>query len=71
MTDSEDMIERTRIEPDFNWVYINVSRNFLDHGLGWIEYRKDELNANIMNSTIADMILMKYGDIFLGLFRVK
>ena len=65
-TDSSDMIQRTLVEPSFHWIYTNNSRNNFVHGIGWIEYRTDLMNAEILNSTIADLTLMKYGDIFLG-----
>jgi hypothetical protein len=67
-TDSQEMIDRTLNESAFNWIYLNNSRSFFDNGRGWIEKRLDTDNEGILFSSVADMNLLQYGDIFLGSF---
>ena len=69
-TDSQDMIDRTYIEKEFNWIYINVtrdifnSRTFVDHRM-----KNEEIFRQIaLFSAVADLELMRRGDIFLGAF---
>jgi hypothetical protein len=67
-TDSTEMIKRIHSEPLFNWVYVhNPHLSSLDRK-GWIEKRPDSENEGILNSTLADINLLRYGDIFLGAF---
>ena len=67
-TDSVEMIERTKIEPLFNWVYLRNNREVFSKGHGWVEKRPDEDNEHTMMSAVADLNLMRYGDMFLGAF---
>jgi hypothetical protein len=69
-TDSQNMIDKTYLEKDFNWIYINVtrdifdSRTFVDHRM-----RNEELfRETALFSGVADLELMRRGDIFLGAF---
>jgi len=67
-TDSEDMIARAHQHPEYHWVYINMSRAIFSKENGWIDFRKEPDRKNILFSAIADLLLMRSGDIFLGSF---
>jgi hypothetical protein len=67
-TDSEDMIQLTRKRGDYEWVYLNVSRSFLNKENGWIDFRGHEYHEQILFTAVADLQLMGHGDIFLGTF---
>ena len=69
-TDSQDMIYRTFAEKDFNWIYINVtrdafnSRTYVDHRMR----QETSFREIALFSAVADLELMRRGDIFLGAF---
>jgi hypothetical protein len=69
-TDSQDMIYRTFVEKDFNWIYINVtrdafnSRTFVDNRMR----HETSFREIALFSAVADLELMRRGDIFLGAF---
>lgn len=65
-TDSEEFIKRIESEVEFTWIYVYAHREFFDKDQGWVEFRKDSLNEGTLYSSVADMTLMKYGDIFIG-----
>ena len=67
-TDSEDMVQRIAREPDYTWIYMNESRANFNKRLGWVEHRLDFYNKEILFTAVADMAIVKYGDIFLGGF---
>ena len=63
------MVQRIAREPDYTWIYMNESRNnFNNKRLGWVEHRLDSYNKEILFTAVADMAIVKYGDIFLGAF---
>lgn len=61
------MIHRAHNESLFNWIFVNNSRESF-RGRQWIERRYDSDNSKVIFSSVADLNLMKYGDIFLGAF---
>lgn len=69
-TDSEEMITRALREGDFNWVFLNISRDLFKSG----EYIDIRMKKNIILrgtaafSAVSDLELMRQGDIFLGAF---
>lgn len=67
-TDSQDMIDRTHKHTEYHWIYLDINRTFLEKRFGWIDDRKDSDNENISFSAVADLMLMRRGDIFLGAF---
>lgn len=67
-TDDTKMLERARMEPSFNWVFMDNSREVFGIEKGWVEYHHDSDNAQILFSSVADLNLMRYGDLFLGAF---
>jgi len=67
-TDSEEFVKRIEHETDFTWIYVFAHREFFSKDQGWVEFRKDKFNQGTLFSSVADMTLMKYGDIFLGGF---
>lgn len=67
-TDSQEMINRTYQRPEFNWIFINVSRQFLDKKNGWIDFREPSDYADILFSAVSDLVLLRRGDIFVGTF---
>jgi hypothetical protein len=67
-TDSDAMIERAKKEHEFNWIYLNSSRQAFDKKFSDIESRGTDMNYVAYFSTIADIQLMRFGDIFLGAF---
>ncbi len=62
------MVQRIARETDYTWIYMNESRNNFNKRLGWVEHRLDSYNKEILFTAVADMAIMKYGDIFLGAF---
>jgi len=67
VTDSSKMIELTKKEKDFDWIFIDANRKIFD-SVKFIEFRPDTDNASIMKSTVADINLAKYGEMFIGGF---
>ena len=69
-TDSQDMIYRTITENEFNWIYINTTRDSFNSHL-YIDNRMrfdQSFREVALFSAVADLELMKRGDIFLGAF---
>ena len=74
-TDSQDMIDLAKNDTSFEWIFLDNSRHkfhFNESGAhwarNWIEFRHDVFNEEILFSSVADLNLLKYGDIFLGQF---
>ena len=74
-TDSQDMIDLAKNNSAFDWIFLDNSRqkfHFNESGArwarNWIEFRHDAFNEEILFSSVADLNLLKYGDIFLGQF---
>lgn len=67
-TDSGEMIERANRETDFEWIYYNFSRSVFDYDIGWIDFYPDSFIEDVALSAVADIDLMKYGDVFIGAF---
>ncbi len=68
-TDDQAMVNHAIMnEPAFNWVLVQSDRSLFDHGLGWIEFRNDNFNEQILLLTISDLNLLSFGDVFLGAF---
>ena len=74
-TDSQDMIDLAKKESKFDWIFLDNSRHkfhFNESGANWarnwIEFRHDVFNEEILFSSVADLNLLKYGDIFIGQF---
>lgn len=65
-TDSAEMIDRVYKEPQFNWVFLNISRAHFDKSHGWIEKRLDGDNSDTLFSSVVDMHLLQFGDIMMG-----
>lgn len=64
-TDSEEMIELTKLQTNYTWVYINSSKSFATNV--WIDYSHGK-EEDILFSAVADLQLLKHGDMFLGAF---
>jgi hypothetical protein len=66
------MVQRIAREPDYTWIYMNESRNNFDmknhKRFSWVERRPDSYNKEVLFTAVADMAIIKYGDIFLGAF---
>lgn len=71
-TDSEEMVQRIALEPAFTWIYLQESRANFDlknhKKLTWVEHRSDAFNREVLFTAVADMAIVKYGDIFIGAF---
>jgi hypothetical protein len=69
-TDSEEMLMRIHSEPDFHWTYFNISRELFSrkHFHGFIDFASSYFNEFVTFSTVADLALLRRGDIFLGGF---
>ena len=72
-TDSEEMIRRVHTETRFTWVFINITRQIFDYKAttirdDWVDFYSDDENGLASVSAVADLLLMKSGDIFLGAF---
>lgn len=72
-TDSPDMIKLTEKYPQYEWIYLEVDRDpferYVGSGLGhWMNQDRNNYKDNrlYLYSAIADMYLLKHGDIFLG-----
>lgn len=67
-TDSEEMIHRTHLHTEYNWIYINISRSHFSQG--WVDRSaaSRERSQVTLFSAVADMALLSRGDIFLGAF---
>jgi hypothetical protein len=69
-TDSQDMIFRTYSETQFNWIFVNISRDtfnskeYIDHRV----FNEKEFREIAVFSAVADLDLLRRGDIFLGAF---
>ena len=74
-TDSQAMIDYVHASTtdadssnDFEWIFINVSRKVFDISNGWVDFFNSSTNDMVTFSAVADLDLMKRGDIFLGAF---
>jgi hypothetical protein len=67
-TDSQGMLDRMQRETSFNWVFYNLSRSFLGIEHGLMDFRDSKVSSSILFSFMADLQLMRNGDIFLGGF---
>ena len=65
-TDSIEMIQRTKIERGFKWIYLEFSRDIFDYKKGWVDFYNDNSLEEVALSAAADLDLLKQGDIFLG-----
>ena len=71
-TDSSDMIELTKKYPEFEWIYLDIPRAAFDiYVNSGLEHHMNEVNNEANNtvffySAIADIELLKRGDIFIG-----
>ena len=66
-TDSEEMIQRVRKEHGFQWTFLNITRIPFDRSHGMMDFRRDSREL-ITFSAVADLHLLRRGDIFLGGF---
>lgn len=53
---------------DFEWVFVNISRDVFDFKNGWVDFYNSSVYEVVSFSAVADLALMKRGDIFLGTF---
>jgi hypothetical protein len=53
---------------DFEWIFVNISRNVFDFSNGWVDFYNSSAYELVAFSAVADLELMKRGDIFIGAF---
>lgn len=67
-TDSEEMLQRIQHENEYNWVFVNSSREIFDFKHGMIDFFENDNYETITLGAAADLAIMRKGDIFLGCF---
>ena len=71
-TDSSDMIKLTTEYPEFEWVYLDIPRTAFDMYIkSGLDHHMNEVSNEANNtifffSAVADIELLKRGDIFIG-----
>ena len=68
-TDSPKMIQLTKQYTEYEWIFVTMDRHAFDRDRGWINEHVDTVHSGmILYSAVADVELLKQGDIFLGTF---
>ena len=73
-TDSQQMIDyvlqltarNSNDNDDFEWIFMNISRDVFDFSNGWVDFYNSSVNELVTFSAVADLEIIKQGDIFLG-----
>ena len=67
-TDSLEMVEMTKLDSSFTWVFLDIERSHFQKSKGFIECREPIDDRLTFFSAAADIYLMQFGSFFIGSF---